>query len=55
MAFSMVIQQVKNLEVNTPFGSFYYRDGKGTMVCIAGGSGMSAVKAILETSCYRPG
>ena len=38
----------QKLEVNTPFGSFYYRDGKGTMVCIAGGSGMSAVKAILE-------
>ena len=38
----------QKLEVNTPFGSFYYRDGKGPMVCIAGGSGMSAVKAILE-------
>ena len=38
----------QKLEVTTPFGSFYYRDGKGTMVCIAGGSGMSAVKAVLE-------
>ena len=38
----------QKLEVNTPFGSFYYRDGKGPMVCIAGGSGMSAVKAVLE-------
>ena len=38
----------QKLEVNTPFGSFYYRDSKGPMVCIAGGSGMSAVKAILE-------
>jgi NAD(P)H-flavin reductase len=38
----------QKLEVKTPFGSFYYRDGKGPMVCIAGGSGMSAVKAVLE-------
>ena len=38
----------QKIEVNTPYGSFYYRDGKGTMVCIAGGSGMSAVKAVLE-------
>ena len=38
----------QKLELNTPYGSFYYRDGKGPMVCIAGGSGMSAVKAILE-------
>ena len=38
----------QKLELKTPFGSFYYRDSKGPMVCIAGGSGMSAVKAILE-------
>ena len=38
----------QKLEVKTPFGSFYYRDAKGPMVCIAGGSGMSAVKAVLE-------
>ena len=38
----------QKLELKTPFGSFYYRDAKGPMVCIAGGSGMSAVKAILE-------
>jgi len=38
----------QKIELNTPFGSFYYRDKSTPMVCIAGGSGMSAVKAVLE-------
>ena len=38
----------QEVEVNTPFGQFHYRHKDSPMVCIAGGSGMSAVKAILE-------
>ena len=38
----------QKITINTPFGSFYYRDKSSPMICIAGGSGMSAVKAILE-------
>lgn len=36
------------LTVSGPYGSFWLRDGNGPIVCIAGGSGMSAIKAILE-------
>ena len=31
-----------------PYGSFWLRDGDGPIVCVAGGSGMSAIKALLE-------
>lgn len=34
-----------------PFGDFYLREGGGTMLCMAGGSGMSALKALLERAC----
>ena len=36
------------LSLALPFGDFYLREGVETMVCLAGGSGMSAVKAVLE-------
>lgn len=36
------------LEVSLPYGSFRYHEDPGPMICIAGGSGMSAIKAILE-------
>lgn len=35
-------------EMSAPYGNFRLREDSGPMVCIAGGSGMSAVKAILE-------
>jgi len=38
------------VKVTGPYGQFYRRDEDSTMVCIAGGSGMSAIKAILEDS-----
>lgn len=34
--------------VNGPYGSFWLRDGEGPIICIAGGSGMSSIKALLE-------
>ncbi len=37
-----------SVSVVGPYGNFWLRDSKLPMVCIAGGSGMSAVKAVLE-------
>ena len=34
--------------MNGPFGSFYLRDKETPIVCIAGGSGLAPIKAILE-------
>lgn len=34
--------------VTGPFGSFWLRDGEGPIVCVAGGSGMSSIMALLE-------
>ncbi len=34
--------------VSGPFGSFWLRDGDGPIICVAGGSGMSSIKALLE-------
>ncbi len=34
--------------VNGPYGSFWLRDGEGPIICIAGGSGMSSIMALLE-------
>jgi xylene monooxygenase electron transfer component len=36
------------LSVTGPFGSFWLRDGDGPIICVAGGSGMSSIKALLE-------
>ena len=36
------------LEVSLPYGGFRYHQESGPMICIAGGSGMSAIKAVLE-------
>ena len=40
-----VSQQVT---VNGPFGSFYLREKQSPIVCIAGGSGLAPIKALLE-------
>lgn len=34
--------------VKGPYGSFWLREGEGPILCVAGGSGMSAIKALLE-------
>ena len=34
--------------VNGPYGSFWLREGEGPIICIAGGSGMSSIMALLE-------
>ncbi|MCU7805328.1 MAG: 2Fe-2S iron-sulfur cluster binding domain-containing protein [Candidatus Thiodiazotropha sp. (ex Lucinoma borealis)] len=34
--------------ISGPYGSFWLREGEGPVVCIAGGSGMSSIKALLE-------
>ena len=39
------------LNIAAPYGSFRLHESNKTMCCIAGGSGMSAVKAILEHAC----
>lgn len=39
------------LTVALPFGSFRLHDSDAPMICIAGGSGISAIKAILEHAC----
>lgn len=36
------------VDVTGPYGSFWLRDGEGPVVCVAGGSGMSSIKALLE-------
>ena len=38
----------EELSVSLPYGGFRYHPAPGPMLCIAGGSGMSAVKAVLE-------
>ncbi len=39
------------MTVSGPYGDFWLRDSEAPMICIAGGSGMSAVKAVLEHAC----
>ncbi|MBC6414381.1 MAG: 2Fe-2S iron-sulfur cluster binding domain-containing protein [Chromatiales bacterium] len=34
--------------ISVPYGNFWLRDSEKPMICIAGGSGMSALKAVLE-------
>ena len=41
------------MKVVGPYGDFWLRESELPMVCIAGGSGMSAVKAVLENACNR--
>ena len=41
------------MTVGGPYGNFHLREDDSPMLCIAGGSGMSAVKAVLEYACNR--
>ena len=38
----------ENLVINGPFGSFYLREKNTPIICIAGGSGLAPIKALLE-------
>lgn len=38
----------EKLELSAPYGNFWLRNDSAPMICLAGGSGISAVKAILE-------
>ena len=38
----------QQVTVNGPFGSFYLREKQSPIVCIAGGSGLAPIKALLE-------
>ncbi len=40
----------EKVTVSGPYGHFWLRPGPKTMVCIAGGSGVSSIKAILESA-----
>ena len=46
------------VKVEGPFGDFYLREGEQPLLCIAGGSGLAPVKALLEDAlafkCARP-
>jgi len=39
------------MTVSGPYGSFWLRPGESPIVCIAGGSGMAPMKALLENAC----
>jgi toluene methyl-monooxygenase electron transfer component len=43
----------EKIQLNGPYGSFYLREGNGPVLCIAGGSGMSSIKSLLEHACNR--
>jgi len=38
----------ENIVVTGPYGSFYLRPGETPIVCVAGGSGMAPIKALIE-------
>ena len=40
-------------KVGAPYGGFWLRDSEKPMICIAGGSGMSALKALLENAAQN--
>jgi Na+-transporting NADH:ubiquinone oxidoreductase subunit F len=39
--------------INGPYGDFFRREGDAEMICIAGGSGMAPIKAILQDMADR--
>lgn len=41
------------VKVTGPFGSFYLREGDAPLLCVAGGSGMAPLKAVLEHAANR--
>lgn len=47
----------ETLALSGPYGNFYQRDGDGPMICVAGGSGLAPIRALIEagarTACAR--
>ncbi len=43
----------ERLEISGPLGAFGLDDSSVPMICIAGGSGMSAIKGLIEHACNR--
>lgn len=43
----------ESVTVSSPMGKFGLDNSTDTIVCIAGGSGMSAIKAIIEQACHQ--
>ena len=39
--------------IGAPYGNFWLRDSEKPMICIAGGSGMSSLKAVLEYAAHN--
>ena len=44
----------QRLELTGPLGDFAFHDDQRPMVCVAGGSGLAPIKAILEQLCAQP-
>ncbi len=42
-----------HVNLSAPHGSFYLRDCDGPILCVAGGSGMAPIKALLEQIAYE--
>lgn len=38
----------ERLELSAPYGAFHQRPGKGRMICVAGGSGLAPIHALVE-------
>ena len=38
----------ERIEIAGPYGNFYQRDGDGATLCVAGGSGLAPIKALIE-------
>lgn len=42
------------VELRGPFGTFFLRETDSPMICVAGGSGLAPIKAVLEQEFSRP-
>lgn len=43
----------ETLEVSGPYGTFHQRPGEGRMICVAGGSGLAPVHALVEDAALN--
>jgi len=42
-----------DLKITGPYGNFHQRDGQGAMICVAGGSGLAPIKALIEDGAEK--
>ena len=42
-----------SVRIAGPYGNFYRRDGHGPIICVAGGSGLAPIHALVEEACER--